>query len=52
MFHVMKVVRTLRNEDQEPLFCGATPAPSSLEDEDMLMLKEAVLRVEGVWETK
>ena len=24
---------TLRNEVQEPLFCGATPAPSSLDDD-------------------
>ena len=46
MFHVAKEVRTLRNEDQEPLFCGATPAPSSLDDEDMLMLNEAALRLE------
>lgn len=36
--------RTLRNEDQEPLFCGATPAPSSLDDEGMLLLNERALR--------
>lgn len=52
MLHVGREVRTLRNEDQEPLFCGATPAPSSLDDEDMLMLNEAALGVERVGEKK
>lgn len=28
--------RTLRNEDQEPLFWGATPPPSSFDDNDMI----------------
>lgn len=31
---------TLRNEDQEPLFWGAMPAPSSLEEPDMACGKE------------
>ncbi len=29
-------VITFRNEDQEPLFCGATPPPSSLEELDIV----------------
>ena len=33
-------VFTFRKEDQEPLFCGATPAPSSLEELDMMGNKQ------------
>jgi len=32
---------TLRNDDQEPLFCGATPAPSCSFDADDVMVGES-----------
>ena len=35
---------TLRKEDQEPLFCGAMPAPSSLEEVDMVEAEMEVRR--------
>ena len=43
--HTGHEVRTLRNEDQEPLFCGAMPAASSLDDEDIIKSDEGALRL-------
>lgn len=33
-------VFTFKNEDQEPLFCGDTPAPSSLDELEVVVFRE------------
>lgn len=38
--HDEQVGRTLRKEDQEPLFCGATPPPSSLVEPELTVLRD------------
>lgn len=38
--HDKLVRRTFRKEDQEPLFCGDTPPPSSLEDPEAAVFRD------------
>lgn len=36
----------LRKEDQEPLFCGDTPPPSSLDGPEEVVLRDGMIGVE------
>lgn len=40
LLRVWHQLSTFKKEDQEPLFCGDTPAPSSLDEPDMVVFRE------------